>query len=240
MKYFFVILITLSATPSYHQSPHQQFTVWNVGQGQWTTFVSYDQCLHFDFGGEFFPWQKARKLCEKKKNLFFLSHWDWDHIGGLARLPARWDRHKTCIALRPQGKSTRKKMKLINSFKSCPDVAENVKIWTPPAVGDSNSQSHVLSFKNILLPGDSPKQQERRWVSSRVIDRIAVIVLGHHGSATSTSEDLLQRLPALRTAISSARWQRYGHPHPDVQARLLRARIPLLRTEDWGHLHFQQ
>lgn len=240
MKYFFWALITLSATPTLHLSPHQFFIVWNVGQGQWTTFVDSESCLHFDIGGERFPWHKVRKLCEQKRNSIFLSHWDWDHIGGLARWPWGWSRRNLCIALHPQGKSSPKKMKLLRVFQSCRETPKDLIIWTPRAAKNSNSQSHVVSFNKILLPGDSPANQENIWGSLPFTQTATLLVLGHHGSATSTSEALLKQLPQLRLAISSARWRRYGHPHPDVQARLRRAQVPLLRTEDWGNLYFQQ
>ncbi len=240
MKYFFFALITLSATPVVHISPLQLFIVWNVGQGQWTTSVNSESCLHFDIGGESFPWKKVRKLCEKKENRIYLSHWDWDHVGGLSRWPWGWKRHKTCIALRPLGKSSLKKMKLLSGFTDCQELTREIQIWTPRSAKDSNSQSHVLKFQRILLPGDSPTSQEKFWRPTNLTQDVTLLILGHHGSATSTSEDTLKQMPALRMAISSARWSRYGHPHPDVQARLKRKKVPLLRTEDWGHLHFQQ
>lgn len=240
MKYVFFILITLSASPLYHLSPHQYFIVWNVGQGQWTTFVDAESCLHFDLGGEFFPWKKIRKLCQQKQNKIYLSHWDWDHIGGLSRWPWSWSRNKTCLALRPLGKSSPKKMRLLSSFPFCKNTEQAVRLWTPPSAKDSNSRSHVIRFQNILLPGDSPTSQEKIWILSPLVQDVTVMVLGHHGSATSTSAALLARLPGLRLAVSSARWRRYGHPHPDVQARLRLARVALVRTEDWGNLLFQK
>ncbi|MBK7961611.1 MAG: hypothetical protein IPK04_10715 [Bdellovibrionales bacterium] len=66
--------------------------------------------------------------------------------------------------------------------------------------------------------------------------QIKVLILGHHGSKTSTSEALLQRLPRLKFAIATARESRYGHPHFVVLNRLRQHRIPILRTEDWGHI----
>lgn len=65
-----------------------------------------------------------------------------------------------------------------------------------------------------------------------------VLILGHHGSKSSTSEYLLNNL-SIRQSISSARWKRYHHPHPQVLARLQIKKIPNLRTEDWGHIIFQ-
>jgi competence protein ComEC len=63
------------------------------------------------------------------------------------------------------------------------------------------------------------------------------LILGHHGSQTSSSQAFLtQARPGL--AIASARRARYGHPHRKVVSRLRQKKIPTLTTEDWGSLFF--
>jgi competence protein ComEC len=119
-------------------------------------------------------------------------------------------------------------------------LASGAERGTRPRGPTSNEASHVFEIQGVaLVTGDSPKGNERIW-SRRLArgDASPVLVLGHHGSRTSTSETLLQRLPRLVMAVASARKNRYGHPHPEV-ARLLRSRgIALLSTEVWGHLRF--
>jgi competence protein ComEC len=63
-----------------------------------------------------------------------------------------------------------------------------------------------------------------------------VLVVPHHGSRTSSSEEFLHVLqPAV--ALVSAGWRsRFGHPHPHVVARYAAARIPLVNTADAGAL----
>jgi hypothetical protein len=46
----------------------EQFIIWNVGQGQWTTYDTLEICYHFDVGGEHFPLKKIRQLCRHKQN----------------------------------------------------------------------------------------------------------------------------------------------------------------------------
>jgi hypothetical protein len=57
-----------------------QFIVWNVGQGLWTTFSTPAECLHLDAGGEKAPLNLITEECAGKKNYALFSHWDWDHI----------------------------------------------------------------------------------------------------------------------------------------------------------------
>jgi competence protein ComEC len=104
----------------------------------------------------------------------------------------------------------------------------------------SNELSQVFLAAGFLLPGDSTKKEELAWGSLLPQGLPRVLILGHHGSRTSTSEFLLNHLPLLKLAISSARWRRYQHPHAQVLALLRKHKIPILRTEDWGSVWFEQ
>lgn len=237
MKYFVFLVVSLSASLLKDFSPHSYIVIWNVGQGQWVTAVTPTHCYHFDVGGEYFPWQKIFRSCEEKQNVLSLSHWDWDHVNALSKSQFRTRLKDLCISLRPLGKapSARKKA-LLHTLPSCEKAAKTFNSWTPHLSRISNEQSHVVLFKETLLPGDSPINQEEIWRHEPWVRRSKYLVLGHHGSATSTSESLLTSLPHLKLSISSARWVRYKHPHSSIELRLAKARIPLLRTEDWGNI----
>ncbi|MEK2645949.1 ComEC/Rec2 family competence protein [Bdellovibrio sp. BCCA] len=241
MKYLVFLIVTLSASLLTDLSAQSYVVVWNVGQGQWVTAVSPSNCIHFDMGGEFFPWGKILNSCATKKNFVFLSHWDWDHIGALSKNPVRSQLKDLCIFLPPLGSSSTRKMELLKNFRSCEAAsASDMDIWTPLKNKNSNEQSRVVLYRNILLPGDSPSSQEKIWRHLSWVHRSRVLILGHHGSATSTSAELLQSLPSLKLSISSARWARYKHPHSTTEYRLIKRHIPLLRTEDWGNIWLEQ
>lgn len=233
MKLAILLLITFSASVIRETTARPYFVIWNTGQGQWLTQVTAQTCLHFDMGGEFFPLRKADLLCRDKDNALFLSHWDWDHVGGLTRLKnvSSW-----CLAVSPAGPTTRSRKRLTARLRPC-QKRWAVDHWQPPTLAkDSNGRSHVFHWKEVLIPGDSTKKQEKQWARARFVRQSRILILGHHGSATSTSEELLAQMPSLRQAIASARWARYKHPHPRVLALLQKHRIPLLRTEDWGNI----
>ncbi len=233
MKFLVGIIISLSSSLIQETSSRNYFVIWNVGQGQWLTQVSAQSCLHFDFGGEFFPLQKARTLCHNKDNMLFLSHWDWDHIGGLTRLRkmSSW-----CLAMPPAGPTNRGRRRLIERLPVCHE-SPPVKHWKASNLNvNSNGRSHVFLWKGVLIPGDSTRLQEKQWAFESFVQQGRTLILGHHGSATSTSEALLRQMPALRLSIVSARWARHKHPHPRVLALLKKYRVPVLRTEDWGNI----
>lgn len=236
MKYLSFLLIVFSATRISLENSRFYFVVWNVGQGQWTTFIENDRCSHFDIGGEFFPWQKAKKFCAGKDNEVYLSHWDWDHIGGLQKASRYLS--KLCLFKRPLGKTNPRKQALLPQKICAP--RGNIYTWSPAGGADTNSLSRVYSFQRILVPGDSPSRQEKIWSQQSEIQNARVLVLGHHGSLTSTSKELIGRLSHLKQAVASARWVRYHHPHPKTLSLLKIKKIPVLRTQDWGNIWFEQ
>lgn len=217
----------------------EELIVWNVGQGQWLTYVSPAYCLHFDMGGEKFP-VNSHTVCNDKKNLLFLSHADLDHVSFMKSYLINQN-SASCFfgMLRDHRKAWVNR--LIEKIAVCSDSHQvtEVKWFDRSHSSLPNALSRVFVFKNFLIPGDSPTKQERIWINNLTPKhRIKFLILGHHGSRTSTSEDLLQKLPHLKLAIASARKARYGHPHPSVIKRLKKRKTPLLVTEQWGHIHF--
>ncbi|UXR63145.1 hydrolase [Bdellovibrio bacteriovorus] len=237
MNLLLFLLLTFSATPLQNFFSGTYLVIWNVGQGQWATQITPERCQHFDMGGEFFPWKKLHQACGDKTNEIYLSHWDWDHIGALSKPALRRTLGHRCLALAPDGPASKYKKSLLANLSSCSARDSDLKIWTPfTAEKDSNARSHVLLHREVLLPGDSPQKQEVLWSQLPWVRTARVVVLGHHGSRTSSSEQLFRALPRVRLTIASARWARYRHPHPQVLERLRQHHLPLLRTEDWGNI----
>lgn len=244
MKSFLFFVITLSASKVGTQSSVFATVVWNVGQGQWITAVSPTHCRHFDMGGEFFPWEKVAQTCSGKLNVISLSHWDWDHIGALSKSAVKKHLRPRCLALPPSGESSERKKALIRELPLCPpqEALLSMHVWSPELTSKilSNALSHVIQYRGVLIPGDSTKAQENVWRHLPWVPQSRILILGHHGSATSSSQELLQSLSSVRLSVSSSRWARYRHPHSATLMRLRKTRLPVLRTEDWGHIWIEQ
>lgn len=237
---FCILFLSASQTQRFRSTP-TLFVIWNVGQGLWTTWVQGDTCLHFDMGGEHSVLSQVRSLCGHRANRVYLSHWDWDHVNFVGK--ARAVLPLMCVALPPEGTSTPRKQKLLQGLAKCPPFSAEPALLNPSVTSAklrSNELSHVLQMKDAVFPGDSVRSQEKFWARSLSLTQARWLVLGHHGSRTSTSEELLVHMPRLKGAIASARQSRYGHPHPEIVRRLKRYHIPLLRTEDWGNLWIQE
>lgn len=232
--HFFLCLL-LPAKISNFERP--TLYVWNVGQGQWLTLSYHAQCIHFDMGGEKAPLERVSQLCKYRNNLIFLSHWDWDHLSYFSKFIKSV--RTVCRLSKPDGlpKSSYKKR-----FLNLLECTQNLKFLsyffpTQNLRLKSNDLSRVLTLKNhILIPGDSTQKMEKVWIQKLKLSKIKILILGHHGSRTSSSQLLLNRLENLKLAIASARKKKYGHPHQVIQKRLTQKRVSLLRTEDWNHI----
>ena len=141
-----------------------------------------------------------------------------------------------CLLNRPVGASSARKMQIVDSISPCKMLSPFAQ-WVNPTGPKSNAKSWVVIFQHVLAPGDSSRAEESRWISRLPLAEVSILVLGHHGSLTSTSSALLENLKNLKMAVASARFRRYGHPHREVVDELNRVRVPLLRTEEWGTIH---
>lgn len=114
------------------------------------------------------------------------------------------------------------------------------QLWpAKDGVGRSkNDSSCVLLVSvgavNILLTGDASSEVEHQLRKLYPKLNADVLLLGHHGSQTSSSLRFLQQLqPSL--ALNSAGWQNpYRHPATEVVATLGLLQIPLWNTAEQG------
>lgn len=209
--------------------------VWNVGQGQWLTWIGPDRCTHFDMGGERPPPSSLQFFCRDRANQLWLSHGDWDHMSFVQG--HRWP-GLCLLSPRPQVHSLAKakRLKTLSRCLAAERPKSLLSLWEPEVTHTSaNASSAVVQFGPVLIPGDSPASEEKKW-AHRTLIHSRILILGHHGSRTSTSEFLLQQAPQLRQGVASARRRRYGHPHRETLARLRAHAVAPLTTEDWGHI----
>lgn len=84
----------------------------------------------------------------------------------------------------------------------------------------------------ILVTGDLDAAGERRLVKEHIISA-DILLVGHHGSKTSTCQDLLDAVqPEL--ALISVGENHYGHPTQEVLDRLEQAGCTVRRTDQEG------
>jgi competence protein ComEC len=88
----------------------------------------------------------------------------------------------------------------------------------------------------ILLTGDIGAEVERAILSRLTPARIRVLKVGHHGSRTSSSRELLEGWRPTIALVSSGRGNPFGHPAPDVVERLQAVGAAVYRTDRDGQI----
>lgn len=90
----------------------------------------------------------------------------------------------------------------------------------------------------ILFTGDAERPIEYQLIASGIPLAADILKIGHHGSKTSTSQNLLDAVRPRFAVISVGRKNPYGHPHADVVDRINASGIDLFRTDINGDVEF--
>ena len=88
----------------------------------------------------------------------------------------------------------------------------------------------------LLFQADAGLPVEARLAGR--VGPVEVLKVGHHGSRSATSDAWLAELRPREAVISVGARNHYGHPAPDVLARLARHGITILRTDERGTITF--
>lgn len=105
---------------------------------------------------------------------------------------------------------------------------------------DVNEHGVVLRVSygsvRLLFQADAGLPVEARLAGR--VGTVDVLKVGHHGSRSATSDAWLSELAPREAVISVGRHNNYGHPAPEVLARLARHGITILRTDRDGTITF--
>lgn len=179
------------------------------------------------------------------------SHYDEDHLSGLVGCLNRFS-VGTVI-----GSDYVHESKLYSSFMDAVS-AKGLEVQYP-AVGtmyvlgdaefevlaprtvsstDSNNNSVVIRLINdedsFLFTGDAEYTSEKEMCASGMDLNCDVLVLGHHGSATSTSWDFLAQTVPTYAVISCGADNSYGHPNAETMEKMESMDIEIFRTDLQG------
>ncbi|MEQ1760849.1 MAG: DNA internalization-related competence protein ComEC/Rec2 [Vicinamibacterales bacterium] len=124
-------------------------------------------------------------------------------------------------------------------------LSPEVPDWERPKVRNDDSVVLEVRYRDvaILLTGDISADVERQLVKNwengvgghlKRTPAIRILKVAHHGSRTSTSDALIDAWRPQFALISCGRGNRFGHPAPDVIARLERAGVDVYRTDRDG------
>ena len=219
-------------------------------RGRWITVDGGPRAVGVDMGRKVVtPFLRRHRAGDI--DLAVISHGDADHLGGVPALIETFSPSTVIEPGQPLG------TELYEEFQAA--VAAAGASWVPGRAGDSvvldsvvlrvlhpsarwfrrttepNENSLVirLSYRGFdaLLTGDAGIPVES-VLTSRIAP-VEVLKVGHHGSRTSTSAELLESARP-RVAVISVGRNRYGHPSPAVLRRIARHGLDIYRTDQGG------
>lgn len=151
-------------------------------------------------------------------------------IGGMGGMKFSLDRSAFLQILYPPGHETKRS-------------SEEEAI---PLEQDQNAKSVVfllnLEGTKWLFTGDMGKEEEKELLNQPELlpdTEVDVLKVAHHGSKTSTSAEWLDYWKPKLALISAGVNNRYGHPSPDILARMEERQISVLRTDLLGEVEMQ-
>ena len=226
--------------------------VLDVGQGQSIIISSGTFTAMVDCGGNRYP--GAGNIASKylfsqnrfKVDLLILTHTHSDHKNGIEELIDNVD---ISCAVIPDTEAALETIEYLTERSInviCIDDNHKVKINNcditlfRPIVkrsGEEETMCVMLSAGEFhaLITGDAALISERILVEREDLPDINIIVAGHHGSASSTGETLLD-VVTPEVAVISVGQNSYGHPSSQVIDRLKARGINIYRTDKQGNL----
>ncbi|MBC2657043.1 DNA internalization-related competence protein ComEC/Rec2 [Pseudomonas sp. MSSRFD41] len=245
-------LLLLVAWPPQPRVPFGEAEVWQLDVGQGLSFVlrTRSHAMLYDAGarsGDFDLGERVvvptlQRLGIRQLDLMLLSHADNDHAGGALAvqraLPVRLVRSGE-----PEALPAILQAMPCESGVSWQWDGVRFSQWQWAGARDGNQASCVLQVEargeRLLLTGDIDIHAEQALLQGPLAQRTHWLQAPHHGSRTSSSMALLQRLAPDAVLVSRGRGNAFGHPHPQVVARYRSLGVALYDSAEQGALRLR-
>lgn len=230
----------------------------DVGQGASTLFYSKGYSVLVDCGGNQYDdagdiaADFLQALGTSHLDTLILTHYHSDHADGVPELLARLDISLLILPdITPEEPLRQEILSLAETY-GCEVIllssdshitfgAAQMEIFAPLGSGTANEEGlSVLCSTaeyDVLITGDMDSTIEHRLVKYKSLPDIELLVVGHHGSKTSTSEEFLMST-SPEAAVISVGYNSYGHPTAETLARLSTAGCNIYRTDLMGTIIF--
>ena len=232
-------------------------TALDVGQGQSVLIRSGGFLTLMDCGGDGaddagdVAADYLQALGETKLDLLVLSHYHSDHANGIPQLLRRVEVAAIALPDVEPEDPLRQEILALAQEKDIPvrfvreDTAylledgASITLFPPLGTGtDTNELGLTMlatagSF-DTLITGDMGGEVEPLLLEHRELPAVELLVVGHHGSATSTTRELLDSVRPDIAVISVGENNRYGHPAQETLERLAASGAAIYRTDLQG------
>ena len=219
----------------------------DVGQGMAVFVRTRAHSLLFDAGPAFVSGRSAGDLVVvpylhhsgiRNLDMLVASHPDNDHIGGIAAV----ERSLGVRTVRHGGRRPQVKASAASCARGESWFWDGVRFeFVHPAASerwDDNDGSCVLLIAgrggSALLTGDIEGDAEAALTAHNALPHADVVIVPHHGSRSSSTEDLVGRTRARYAIVSAGTGNRWGFPHEAIVDRWCAAGAEVIDTANWG------
>jgi len=195
-----------------------------------------------------------RKNGIQKIDILVGTHPDADHIGGLDAVIDNFEIGKIYMPKVQSNTKTFEDVLLSIQRKGLKVSTAKAGVsldWEPDAkvqmiapvreYNDDNDMSAVikLTFGEIsfLFTGDAESKSEHDMINSKADLKSDVLLIGHHGSKSSTTEAFLDAVQPSYGVIQVGE-NNYGHPAPEILERLKKRGVKVYRNDLHGDIVF--
>ena len=236
-----------------YRSADAVFAALDVGQGACVCVVSGDETLMFDCGGENDAGETAAAWLEgagrDRVDLLVLSHLHADHCNGvpmlLELLPVREiilspdadadEGQLSALTETAERHGTRLTRLTADEERSTQRL--KLRMLAPQQEGEENERCIVSVVSageyDMVFTGDSLRKAELELLERTTLPDAELLIVGHHGSRTSTDEAFLEAIRP-EDAVISVGWNSYGHPTREVLLKLQTHGCRIWRTDKNG------
>lgn len=226
----------------------------DVGQGASIALISDGRAALIDCGGN--GWDNAgdtaadyfQSIGISRLDLLVLTHFDSDHFNGVEQLFQRLE--VTAVAVPriedPYGRAAGlagwageegAHVWYVDTLSQVELGQAVLTLYPPLGRGTSNEEGLIALCSvgecDVLITGDADSRVEAMLVKYFDVPDVELLIVGHHGSGSSTSAEFLAAVRPEHAIISTG-CNTYGHPAPETLERLVRAGVSVRRTDQEG------
>lgn len=230
-------------------------TVLDVGQGQCVILKNEDRYYMVDCGGSSSTRAADTAIAYLHSRGIFcldgviLTHYDSDHAEGVEKLLTRIPVTRMYLPDVDPESPIRRKLEQEYARTVCmvDGICRIADTDITMICGDEdkldNESGICILFQpenyDILITGDRSRSGERILMEQYSLPKLELLIAGHHGSAGSTSMELLKQTMPETVVISVGENNSFGHPAQELLQRLELFGCRVLRTDQDGTIEIK-
>ena len=257
-KYIFLLVLFLFIHTNINYITNTFFTtIMDVGQGdsifihlphnKSNILIDTGGNINYDGSKNIISYLKSEGI--QKLDYLIITHGDYDHMGEAINLVNNFKVEKVifnCGSYNDLEKELikvldKKKIKYYSCIKELNIDKNKLHFLQTKEYDNENDNSNViyteLNGYKFMFMGDASSTTEKEILNKYNLPDIDVLKVGHHGSKTSSSKELINEIKPNYSIISVGKNNRYGHPNKEVLNNLEDSKI--YRTDQDGSIIFK-